>query len=446
MAAPRVSVGAAVLAVAVPLLFLHGTYQPTLSVCRRGHVDRRHARRPRDRRGRGGGDRARRARRGGAARAGAAGCWTSLAGLCAFALAVGRLRPSLRRGLRRWQARLVSRREVRVVRAARRRRPAARAHATGRGPARSAAARAGASPRRRSGRRSSSSASSTSSSGRRPGAARAVVRRHPRLRGALRARRSSSALVGLADPRATGRPRLAARPAGDRDGRARHRPLRRDDRRRSASARRASCSRSSASRRFGATRRSVARDGRDRARGRSRAPRTMRGTTRSSEFAEFLGIRDRVEDTGRSRATPTGRCSPTSALRIFLDHPIIGVGCQGSNEEWAYGPHLDGRPRALPRRARRRRSPRPSTPGACRTSTVAGRWPTGASSGFGLLLAVVAAGLAAGRCRRALERRPARRRSAGILVAAGVWNGLGRRARDPARRADLARRSAWRPS
>jgi len=57
-------------------------------------------------------------------------------------------------------------------------------------------------------------------------------------------------------------------------------------------------------------------------------------------FAEFLGIRDRVEQTGvESYAHRT--LLAYIGTRIWLDHPLTGVGWQASTEEWAYAPHLD---------------------------------------------------------------------------------------------------------
>jgi O-antigen ligase len=66
---------------------------------------------------------------------------------------------------------------------------------------------------------------------------------------------------------------------------------------------------------------------------------TMRATA-IERFAEFLGLRDRTEETGvQSYAHRTVLLYLGG--RIWLDHRVLGVGWQGSYEEWAYGPYLD---------------------------------------------------------------------------------------------------------
>jgi O-antigen ligase len=56
-------------------------------------------------------------------------------------------------------------------------------------------------------------------------------------------------------------------------------------------------------------------------------------------FAEFLGIRDRVEDTGIESYAHRTLLAYIGG-RIWLDNPVTGVGWQASSEEWAYGPYL----------------------------------------------------------------------------------------------------------
>jgi O-antigen ligase len=64
-------------------------------------------------------------------------------------------------------------------------------------------------------------------------------------------------------------------------------------------------------------------------------------------FAEFVGIRDRVEDTGvQSYAHRT--LLAYIGTRIWLDHPIAGIGWQASNEPWASAPYLDDARRRFP--------------------------------------------------------------------------------------------------
>ena len=57
-------------------------------------------------------------------------------------------------------------------------------------------------------------------------------------------------------------------------------------------------------------------------------------------FAEFLGIRDRVEETGVESYAHRTLLAYIGG-RIWLDHPVTGVGWQASSEQWAYGPYLD---------------------------------------------------------------------------------------------------------
>ena len=108
--------------------------------------------------------------------------------------------------------------------------------------------------------------------------------------------------------------------------------------------------------------------------------------------------------------------------RIFLDHPLLGVGWQGSADEYAYRPYLADAQAPLraagPGRSRRRR-----IRGASRTRTSRAS-PTSGSSGSSSLLRRVARAGRATRCGAA----PATRASAAprlILVALGAWNGYG---------------------
>ena len=64
-------------------------------------------------------------------------------------------------------------------------------------------------------------------------------------------------------------------------------------------------------------------------------------------FAEFLGIRDRVEQTGVESYAHRTLLAYIGG-RIWLDRPITGVGWQASSEEWAYGPFLDDARRRFP--------------------------------------------------------------------------------------------------
>jgi hypothetical protein len=64
-------------------------------------------------------------------------------------------------------------------------------------------------------------------------------------------------------------------------------------------------------------------------------------------FAEFVGIRDRVEDTGvQSYAHRT--LLAYIGVRIWLDNPVAGIGWQASNEPWASAPYLAAAHRRFP--------------------------------------------------------------------------------------------------
>jgi O-antigen ligase len=59
-------------------------------------------------------------------------------------------------------------------------------------------------------------------------------------------------------------------------------------------------------------------------------------------FAEFVGLRERVADTGVESYAHRTLLAYIGG-RIWLDRPVTGVGWQASSEEWAYGPFLASR-------------------------------------------------------------------------------------------------------
>ena len=73
---------------------------------------------------------------------------------------------------------------------------------------------------------------------------------------------------------------------------------------------------------------------------------SMRAET-IERFAEFLGIRDRVEETGVESYAHRTLLAYIGA-RIWLDRPVTGVGWQASSEEWAFGPFLEDARRRFP--------------------------------------------------------------------------------------------------
>jgi O-antigen ligase len=65
----------------------------------------------------------------------------------------------------------------------------------------------------------------------------------------------------------------------------------------------------------------------------------MRAST-IERFAEFVGLREKTADTGvESYAHRT--LLAYIGWKVFLDHPVAGSGWQGSSEAWAYAPHLE---------------------------------------------------------------------------------------------------------
>lgn len=64
-------------------------------------------------------------------------------------------------------------------------------------------------------------------------------------------------------------------------------------------------------------------------------------------LAEFIGIRDKTEETG-AESYPQRVLLAYIGTKVWLEHPIIGVGWQASSEEWAFEPHLDDARRRFP--------------------------------------------------------------------------------------------------
>ena len=147
---------------------------------------------------------------------------------------------------------------------------------------------------------------------------------------------------------------------------------------------------------------------------------TMRAST-IERFAEFLGIRDRVADTGvESYAHRT--LLAYIGVRIWLDRPVTGVGWQASSEEWAYGPFLaDARARfpSEPDQA----FPSPEHPWGIQLLYLQAAADLGIA-GIALLVGLAAAAVASGV--RGARASPAALVGLGWLsVAAGVWTGIG---------------------
>ncbi len=147
---------------------------------------------------------------------------------------------------------------------------------------------------------------------------------------------------------------------------------------------------------------------------------TMRAST-IERFAEFIGLREKVEDTGVESYAHRTLLAYIGG-RIWLDRPVTGVGWQASSEEWAYGPFLaDARARFPdePDQA----FPSPEHPWGIQMLYLQVAADLGVA-GIAVLLALVATGVATGI--RGIRSSPVALAGLGwLLVAAGVWTGIG---------------------
>ena len=145
----------------------------------------------------------------------------------------------------------------------------------------------------------------------------------------------------------------------------------------------------------------------------------MRAST-IERFAEFIGIRDRVADTGVESYAHRTLLAYIGG-RIWLDRPVTGVGWQASSEEWAYGPFLaDARERfpSEPDQA----FPSPEHPWGVQMLYLQVAADLGIA-GIAFLLGLAAAGVTAGI--RGLRSSPALVGLGWLCVVAGVWTGIG---------------------
>ena len=135
------------------------------------------------------------------------------------------------------------------------------------------------------------------------------------------------------------------------------------------------------------------------------------------QFLRFLGVSPQQEETtGNIQSYAHRTVLGYIGVRIFLDHPLLGVGWQGSAEESRT---------AVPRRARRFPSP-PRFPSAAHPWGVQNAYIQALADlgvlGLALLLAVFGVGDLARRPKR--ERR-ADRSDVAPRIWPGVWNGVG---------------------
>jgi O-antigen ligase len=138
-------------------------------------------------------------------------------------------------------------------------------------------------------------------------------------------------------------------------------------------------------------------------------------------FAEFVGIRDRVEDTGVQSYAHRTLLAYLGA-RIWLDHPVFGIGWQASNEPWASAPYLDDAHRRFPD------EPEEAFPSARHRWGVQTLYVQVLADlglvGFAALAALFGAAVVAG-VRGARGSPVPLVGLAWLLAAAGVWAGIG---------------------
>jgi len=145
-----------------------------------------------------------------------------------------------------------------------------------------------------------------------------------------------------------------------------------------------------------------------------------------SDFARFLGVGERRDD--RQVETYVQRTLLAYiGFEIFLDNPVIGVGWQGSSEVDNYGPYLDDARRRFPDTPMIA-FPSPAHPWGVQNAYVQALADLGVV-GFGALVFLLAIVLVHGI--PAARRGPPAASLAALvgvgwlLAAAGVWNGLG---------------------
>ncbi|MGI8421118.1 MAG: hypothetical protein ACR2MU_02475, partial [Gaiellaceae bacterium] len=142
-----------------------------------------------------------------------------------------------------------------------------------------------------------------------------------------------------------------------------------------------------------------------------------------SQLVKLLGI-----EPGASKTTLAGSSySQRSVLayiggRIFLDHPALGVGWQGSNDDYAYRPYLAAARHRFPH-VQDLAFPSPQHRWGVQNAYLEAGADMGVV-GLAALVALLVAGLVAGG-RAARRNRLAAVPLLWLLMAIGIWNGLG---------------------
>jgi O-antigen ligase len=147
---------------------------------------------------------------------------------------------------------------------------------------------------------------------------------------------------------------------------------------------------------------------------------TMRAST-IERFAEFIGLREKTVDTGVESYAHRTLLAYIGG-RIWLDRPISGVGWGASSEEWAYGPFLEDARARFPDEPDQA-FPSPDHPWGIQMLYLQVAADLGVA-GIVVLLALAATGIATGI--RGIRSSPVALCGLGwLLVTAGVWSGIG---------------------
>jgi O-Antigen ligase len=146
----------------------------------------------------------------------------------------------------------------------------------------------------------------------------------------------------------------------------------------------------------------------------------MRGSA-LQDFAGFLGIA-RNETPGAVESYSQRTLLGYIGLRIWLDEPVTGVGYQGSNDEWAYGPQLAAAHRRFPDQPNDA-FPSPRHPWGVQNLYLETLADLGVL-GLAALALLLASALGVG-IRGAASATLPLLGIAWLLVAVGVWAGLG---------------------
>lgn len=146
------------------------------------------------------------------------------------------------------------------------------------------------------------------------------------------------------------------------------------------------------------------------------------------QFLRFLGLRAEQRTTREDVQSFAQRTMLAYiGVKILIDHPVVGIGWHGSDDEAGYGPYLAAAHARFPDQPPRA-FPSPEHPWGVENGYVQALADMGAV-GFGLLVALLGTGLALS-ARAALRAPPASAAPAlvgllWLLVVMGIWNGIG---------------------